>query len=285
MDIQIRDPFVVPVQKEERYYLFGSTDKNIWDGPGKGFDYYIGADLENWEGPFTAFQPPVGFWGTSNFWAPEVHFYRGCYYMFASFKAPGRCRGTQIFTADQPGGPFQPITAGPITPRDWECLDGTLYVEEGQPFIVFCHEWVQVRDGEICAMRLSPDLKDPAGEPQLLFKASTAPWAKSFGDGNRVTDGPFIWMAPDGMLLMLWSSMGEKGYATGVACSETGSITGPWKQSGKPLYDEDGGHGMIFGAFAGTLYLSIHKPNDTPHERPLFLPLRYEKGKLALGAL
>jgi hypothetical protein len=38
-DIQIRDPFVV--LEDNRYYLFGSTDKDIWKGSGIGFDVYI----------------------------------------------------------------------------------------------------------------------------------------------------------------------------------------------------------------------------------------------------
>lgn len=37
-EIQIRDPFVLPVAATGEYYLFGSTDKNIWSGPGQGFD-------------------------------------------------------------------------------------------------------------------------------------------------------------------------------------------------------------------------------------------------------
>ena len=51
--------------------------------------------------------------------------------MFASFKAAGVCRGTQILVADHPKGPFVPHSDGPVTPRDWECLDGTLYVDPG----------------------------------------------------------------------------------------------------------------------------------------------------------
>ena len=38
-DIQIRDPFVV--EEDGAYYLFGSTDKNIWEGAGTGFDGYV----------------------------------------------------------------------------------------------------------------------------------------------------------------------------------------------------------------------------------------------------
>ncbi|MDR1302186.1 MAG: hypothetical protein LBK43_06920 [Treponema sp.] len=38
-DMPIRDPLVV--RKGEVYYLFDSTDKDIWKGPGIGFDGYI----------------------------------------------------------------------------------------------------------------------------------------------------------------------------------------------------------------------------------------------------
>ena len=39
-DIWIRDPFVLPVEKEGKYYLYGTTDKNCWEGEPTGFDGY-----------------------------------------------------------------------------------------------------------------------------------------------------------------------------------------------------------------------------------------------------
>lgn len=167
-DIQIRDPFVFPNDKDGRYYLFGSTDKNIWDEPGEGFDCYQSKDLSNWEGPIPAFRPPQGFWGYMNFWAPEVHWFHGTYYMFASFKGKVGYRGTQILESKTIVGPYQPLTDGPVTPPDWQCLDGTLFVDEqGTPWIVFCHEWVQVHNGAIYAQALSPDLKRPVSPPVI----------------------------------------------------------------------------------------------------------------------
>jgi len=177
--IQIRDPYVLTDEKNQCYYLFGSTDKNIWTGQATGFDAYRSADLEHWEGPFPAFRPPEGFWSQTNYWAPEVHVYQGRYYMFATFKADGVCRGTQILVSDHPLGPYMPHSEGPVTPRDWECLDGTLHVDdEGQPWMVFCHEWVQVKDGTICAIPLAQDLSRAVGEPVQLFAASSAPWVE-----------------------------------------------------------------------------------------------------------
>ena len=117
-DIQLRDPFVLPVEEERTYYLFGSTDADIWRGPGTGFDCYRSSDLTTWEGPYPAFRPGPDFWARTNFWAPEVHRYRGRYYMLATFKADGVRRGTQVLVADAPTGPFEPHSDGPLTPRD-----------------------------------------------------------------------------------------------------------------------------------------------------------------------
>ncbi|MDQ0115519.1 hypothetical protein J2T15_004986 [Paenibacillus harenae] len=84
-DIQIRDPFVLPMPVEGKYYMFGSTDKNIW-GAGTGFDAYVSRDLLHWEGPHPVFRPAVDFFSDTNFWAPEVYAYGSRYYMFAMFR-------------------------------------------------------------------------------------------------------------------------------------------------------------------------------------------------------
>lgn len=274
-EIQIRDPFVL--DDDGRYWLFGSTDTNIWDGPATGFDTYWSLDLEEWHGPVPAFRPHPDFWSHTQYWAPEVHRYRGAYYMFATFTAEGRRRGTQVLRAERPEGPYEPWSDGPLTPRDWECLDGTLHVEDGVPYLVFCHEWKDVGDGEVHAMRLTDDLRSPAAEPTLLFRASEAPWARAIPrpefDRVFVTDGPSMHRMADGRLLMLWSSFGESGYAMGQAISASGSISGPWRQSGHPIWPADGGHGMIFSDAEGELFLTLHTPNRTPDERARFFPL------------
>ncbi|MDF2926746.1 MAG: glycoside hydrolase [Paenibacillaceae bacterium] len=290
-EVQIRDPFVVPVPGEGRYYLFGSTDKNIW-GKGTGFDVYVGSDLEQWQGPYTVFRPPGDFFSDENFWAPEVHEYRGRYYMFATFRRrDNKLLGTAVLVSDSLRGPFLPHSDGPVTPEEWPCLDGTLYVDAGGvPWMVFCHEWTQVLDGEICAVRLTEDLKQAAGEPQLLFRASEAPWttrldSKSSAAGDvYVTDGAFLHRTRDGQLLMLWASFVDNRYALGVARSTGGDISGPWVHDEKALFQQDGGHGMLFRRLDnGQLMLTIHAPNKTPHERPVFLHVEEAGGSLRMA--
>ncbi|OPA80505.1 glycoside hydrolase [Paenibacillus selenitireducens] len=282
-DINLRDPYILPVSRENTYYLYGTDGATAWHGKPAGFDVYKSCDLLNWEGPYPAFRPGPTFWGTHHYWAPEVHFYQGKFYMFASFKAEGIARATHILVADHPLGPFQTHGDSPITPRHWECLDGTLYIEkDGTPWMVFCREWLQVTDGEMYAVQLAPNLYDTVGEPILLFKASSAPWSKPGEGGEQVTDGPYLHRMGNGQLVMLWSSGGYQGYATGLARSVSGKIIGPWKQDETPIFHEDGGHGMLFQDWYGNLLLTLHAPNNNPKERPIILRVEERSGTLEM---
>src|SRR3954471_15349845 len=170
-ELRIRDPYIV--EHNGRYLLFGTTDPNPWGGPGVGFDRYESDDLDHWAGPFPAFRPADGFWGETQFWAPEVHFYHGAWFMLATFADAAGRRGTQVLIGTGPDGVFRPWSEGPVTPPGWMCLDGTLFVDSsGAPWVVFCHEWLQAGEGAIYAQRLSDDLRTSRGAPALLFTAS-----------------------------------------------------------------------------------------------------------------
>ena len=273
-EINIRDPFVL--LDHGVYYLYGTRGATCW-GPATGFDVYTSDDLSHWDGPYVCFENDGTFWADRNYWAPEVHAWRGGYYLFASFKSDARRRGTAILAGVSPMGPFVPWSDGPVTPDAWECLDGTFYVDrEDKPWMVFCHEWTQAGDGEIRAMRLSEDLRAPAGEPRLMFRASEAAWAvemhHSSGKSGYVTDGPFLWRGSDGRLLCLWSSFSAEGYTQGAAVSDTGEIDGHFSQL-RPLFMKNGGHGMLFKTKENQVMLTLHQPNEHLREHPVFLPL------------
>ncbi len=270
-DINIRDPFVLPY--DGTYYLYGTPGQFAWSGAG-GFWCYTSKDLKEWSDPVKCFTPPVDFWSDRNFWAPEVHFYKDKFFMFASFFAEGKNRCTQILAADHPTGPFE-VWSEPITPADWMCLDGTFYIENGKPYMVFCHEHLQIGTGTICAIEMSEDLRKSVGEAVTLFAADEAPWiiydANDTVDGKprMVTDGPFLYH--DGkQLTMFWASCSDHNYVEAVAVSESGSVFGPWQQCERLLFDKDGGHGMLFKTFDGDMIFTLHSPNSNPNERPVF---------------
>src|SRR5208283_5178235 len=50
-------------------------------------------------------------------------------------------------------------------PEDMMTLDGTFWVEDGVPYMVYCHEWVQIVNGTVEMIRLADDLSGTVGEP------------------------------------------------------------------------------------------------------------------------
>lgn len=277
-DVHISDPFILADPATRRYYTYVQfvDAKRFPDIPtGKGHFYVLESeDLIHWSKPSVCFERG-GFWADLDYWAPECHLWRGRYYLISSFRAAGTYRRCQCLVSDSPRGPFQPVGEGPVTPEGWHCLDGTLYVDErDRPWLVFCHEWLQVEDGQICAVPLSEDLGSAVGDPVILFRASDGPWTGSVEQGGGVTDGPFLHRLPGGKLLMLWSGFDARGgYAVSYAVSGYGSLTGPWVQRQKPLYAMDGGHAMLFRAFSGQLMMACHCPNDHPRKRILLFEM------------
>lgn len=266
-DINIRDPFVLV--EGDTYYLYGTRAKDFGRFVG-GFDVYISKDLENWSDPVECFNSIEFGMNKEVNWAPEVHKYNGAYYMFATFS--DKLRGTYVLKSNSPTGPFKPHSNGPVTPAGWECLDGSLYVEDGVPYLVFCHEHTQIIDGAMCYVRLSDDLSRCIGEPVTIFRASDPVWVKhKIPLKHYITDGPFMYRTKDDVLLMIWSTFINNQYAECVVHFNDGTIKGSFEHL-SPLIDDDGGHGMIFTA-NDKLYLSLHTPNQSGSERPSFIEI------------
>lgn len=283
-DIRVRDPFILVDRQTRTYFLYAQMANRLGaDSTTQGVEVYTSSDLETWVGPEPVFMVPDGFWAREHVWAPEVHEYRGKYYLFVTFtggrvlgqadgRPPMQPRGSQVLVADSPRGPFRPFRNAPHTPSDWMALDGTLWVEDETPWMIFCHEWVQIEDGTMELVRLKADLSGVDGTPRTLFKATDAEWVRSLREAGSeyhgyVTDGPFLYRTKTGELLMIWSSFGEQRYAIGSARSESRSVGGPWKHDPAPLFRADGGHGMIFRSLDGRLLLVFHQPNRSDEER------------------
>ncbi len=283
-DVHISDPFILADPASGSYYTYVQfADLNRFPElpGGRGHFYCLESkDLIHWSRPKVCFEKG-DFWADMDYWAPECHMWKGRYYLISSFRAEGTYRRCQCLVADSPAGPFRPVRQEPVTPEGWQCLDGTLYVDRsGAPYMVFCHEWLQVEDGQICAVPLSGDLGEATGEPEILFRASEAPWTGSVERGGGVTDGPFLHRLPGGGLIMLWSSFTASGaYAVSYATSLSGEIHGPWVQQERPLYAMDGAHAMLFRSFSGQLMMACHCPNDHKRKRILLFEMEEtEKG-------
>ena len=290
-DVHISDPFILADPVTRLYYTYAacfSPERFPYQKERGCFHAIVSEDLIHWSQPVQVFDAAeCGFWADLDYWAPECHIWRGKYYLISSFRAAGTYRRCQCLVADSPLGPFRPIEAEPVTPKGWQCLDGTLYEDRhGRPWLVFCHEWLQVFDGQVAAVPLSDDLGRAAGEPVILFRASDAPWRAGLAGQDAcngfVTDGPFLHRTADGTLLMLWSNFARTGYATGCATSLSGDIMGPWVQEKEPLYALDGAHSMLFRTFGGQLMMALHCPNEHPKKRMLLFEMEEKGGRLRI---
>ena len=287
-DFHIRDPWILADAANQTYYLYATNAGEATGEPGAGVMVYTSKDLRNWDAPRLVFTVPDGTWAdpAEGAWAPEVHPYHGKFYLFVTLHNPGKViaeppavwrketmRGTTIAVSDSPDGPFTLVkTDGPVPPADFMTLDGTLYQDgTGVPWMVYCHEWAQKIDGTVEAVPLKKDLSGAAGEPVFLFKGSDAPWLDRTLRADKtqnsyVTDGAELYRSKDGHLLMLWSSFAKNEYVETVARSKSGQIEGPWEQL-PPLFEVNGGHGMLFHSFAGQLLFVMHRTNVDPYAK------------------
>jgi beta-xylosidase len=298
-DMPLHDPFIVADDKTRTYYLYTSNEPSVSGVDGTGTMVYRSRDLREWMRPVVVFlaAEQSGIWATDGGWAPEVHEWAGRYYLFTTlhnqeqplpvppsgpwgtpFQMANHMRGTITAVSDSLLGPFTVIDPSrPTPPEQLMTLDGTLYVDpSGQPWMVYAHEWLQTIDGTMEAIRLAPDLTRTIGDPVFLFKGSDASWISEqipSGVPNQlppyVTDGPQLYRTPGGSLLMLWSTYEKNvvgrdgtiggGYVQTCAVSQSGEITGPWRQH-RPLVRNDSGHGMLFHTFDGQLTMVLHRP-------------------------
>lgn len=286
--IPAHDPFIVADQATSTYYLYTGGGPRLHGMDRYGVLLYKSTDLTSWKGPYVVYTIPDGIWADPQHgaWAPEVHAYKGRYYLFVTLHNNDKrlegeghggyqlqWRGTVIAVSDSLEGPFELIKKdAPIVSEQLMTLDGTLYIDdEGSPWMVYCHEWVQTADGTIEAVRLTDDLSESASEPQLLFKGSAAPWDNGehpdeAATSMYVTDGCQLVRTSGNRLIMLWSTYDTGKYVQTIARSVSGQLDGPWEQLA-PLVFDDSGHGMLFQTFEGDWMLILHSPFRMPDSR------------------
>lgn len=290
-EIRIRDPYIV--LEGDTYYMYATSGETT-------MSYYTSTDLENWELGGVAFQIPEeeSFWAYKDVWASEVHKYQGKFYLFVSLLGKDGLRGTQIAVADQPCGPFIPLENRPVTPRTKSCIDGTLFVCNGTPYVIYSRDWpdhyVAEKDvyiGQIFMAELSKDLRDIVGEPVVLFESDEVPLSKAAPNpltfrGKRVlrygSDAPFVQTLSDGRLLLTWSPYLKDHYVVLGAISKSGDIHGPWTHLDTPIFEEDGGHAMFFTDKQGRRCMCLHAPERAMLERACIFEMQEQDGTLTI---
>ena len=269
--IRLSDPFILADSITHMYYMTG-TGGLLWKSK----------DLQYWDGPFVVAHTDSSSWMGPHpmIWAAEIHYYKGKYYYFATFTNSKTIighfngnalvrRACHILVSDHPEGPYMPVPLGDSVylPANLSTLDATFWVDKlGDPWMIYCHEWVQNNNGTVDKIRLKPDLSGTVGQPATLFKASESPWSREKVAGqvkpNRVTDGPYVFRTKTGRLGIIWTSWVYNVYTQGVAYSKSGKLSGPWVQEKKPITPPNYGHGMLFKTLDGQMLMAVHSHKD-----------------------
>jgi len=263
--IRLSDPFILADKKTATYYMTG-TGGLLWKSK----------DLKKWTGPFHVTKTDSASWMGKNpmIWAAELHPYQDKYFYFATFTnrnikidtVKGNVierRACHVLMSDNADGPYVPMKDSIYLPANMPTLDANFWVEDGKPYMIYCHEWLQNWNGTVEKIELKKDLSGSVGKGKILFRASDSPWSrekdyKGNDIPNKVTDGPFVFRTQTGKLGMLWTSWIYDVYTQGVAYSSSGTLDGPWIQEKQPITPPNFGHGMLFRTFEGKLLMAVH---------------------------
>ncbi len=167
--IHMGDPFAF--RAEGAYYLIGTTSEH------EGFRMYRSPDLVHWKSIGWVYRKTPTSWADGFFWAPEIRFYRGKYYLVYS----GHVRGTDpprlllgLAVSDLPQGPYKDIHA-PWFDAGYSAIDGDIFIDsDGTPYLYFSRNGTTdgYAYGKIYGVQLAQDLSKRVGRPVELMEAS-----------------------------------------------------------------------------------------------------------------
>jgi GH43 family beta-xylosidase len=217
------DPFVI--QHNGTYYLFGTNASN------EGFKCWESTDLVHWAEKGWAYRETDDSWAKSHYWAPEVEFFQGKFYM--TYSAMNKTSDPPrlliaLAVSDKPEGPYRDVHA-PWLDFGYSAIDGHIFVDDdGEPYLYFSRNGVQdgYSFGIMYGVALADDLSKPIGEPVKLMEADQ-PWEKVRYAENRCNEGAFV-LKHGGRYCMTYSAnhTGFPHYGIGYATAD--KPLGPW---------------------------------------------------------
>lgn len=256
------DPYIL--NHEGNYYLYGTGGK-------KGIRVYQSDNLANWSGAVGATD---GFaldssdvWGNHSFWAPEVYFLDGKFYMFYSVM-----EHLAIAESESPLGPFIQKEKKPLH-LDTKEIDSHLFIDtDGKTYLYF----VRFTGGnEIWMAEMLDDLSGIKEQTLTRCFGASEPWERTKKEPvARVAEGPFV-LKHNNLYYLFYSAnhFRSQDYAVGYAISE--SPSGPFrKYENNPILIGDGkaifgtGHHSFFKSNSGQMYIVYHSHKSGEDVQP-----------------
>lgn len=255
------DPFIM--LHEGTYYMYGTSGED-------GILVYKSSDLLNWEGPagvkdgYALHKDDV--WGEKWFWAPEVYFMNGKFYMYFSAE-----EHINAAVSDSPEGPFVQEEESPML--ESKAIDNHLFIDkDGKPYMYF----VNFGEGlSVWVAEMNEDLLSFKKETMKQCIRQSQDWEREEG---IVNEGPYV-MNRDGVYYLFYSGNGYTSQQYGVGFATADNPYGPWEKfAGNPILQSPDtlrgvGHGAFFEDVSGKLHYVYHAHNsqDKIHPRKVYI--------------
>ena len=207
--LQSADPFVL--LHNGKYYCYPTSDSH------NGYLVYESDDMVNWvDKGYCLVKEDV--MGEDGFWAPEVTYYKGRFYMvYTSDFHLG------IAVADSPLGPFKQEEKRWLL--EHRAIDGSFFID-GDGRVYLYYVGYNYPGGPICVNELSDDLMSVKSEQKVLIRPEE-PWElvtayEYEGKTLCVTEGPFM-LKHEGKYYLSYSANDYQSpyYAIGYAVSDS----------------------------------------------------------------
>ena len=255
----IGDPFVLLY--DGIYFMYSTSAPD-------GFKCFSSSDLINWDDKGYVYSNSS--WGENCFWAPEVYYYNGSFYMLytARWKKNHSLR-TGLAVSKSPLGPFKDINDGPLFDMGYATIDATiLFDNDNRNYLYFtrdCSE--QIIDGVHTSSIYVVEVD------KSLTKFLTTPKMISIPDNTLERTVNKEWCWNEGPALLHINNRYYLNYSMNcfdninysIGCSESDSPFGPFiKYENNPIlkYKENEfsgpGHNNFFKTTDGILLTSFH---------------------------
>lgn len=291
------DPDVIRTTEGYFAYGTGSPDSITFGETGRVFPILYSSNLKSWEPVGGALVPPAGM-ERANYWAPEVVYSGGSYFMYYSAGGEeGEGQRLRVAVADRPEGPFVDQQRV-LLPDEPFSIDASPFIDAvtGDAFLFFAKDYLvgDFPGTGTAVVRLAPDFQSVLGDTTELLRA-TASWQVYEHDrlwyGRMwpswyTVEGPFC-VFRDGQYWLFYSGGRWKGDDYGVGVAVAADPAGPYLEptgsSPSVLRSRTGlrgpGHNSVVRTSDGVDHICFHAWDEGYTKRQLFIePLDWSSG-------
>jgi len=264
--VPLADPYILLY--DDIYYAYGTGSEN-------GIEVMTSDDLKVWKRAANAERGLAlhkdDSYGERWFWAPEVYYVNGKFYMYYSADEH-MC----VATSESPLGPFRQEEQKPMLEGE-KTIDNSLFIDDdGTPYLFFD----RFNDGlNIWVAELEEDLITIKKETMHPSIHVSQEWETVW---PRVNEGSFVIKHND-VYYMTYSANSYESPFYGIGCATAKSVTGEWvKYPHNPLLQKPGdlvgvGHSSMFRDKNGEwkIVFHAHQSNAEIHPRNMYLSSVY----------